>query len=154
MAKPIFQAGLTGAQEKLRLVVPLPGLRTPQGTMPKPVVALNTRPCEEPWEPGAGSPRSSHPAVCSRENRIQTTPHPTPAHLPAFCPLTSATPTGAQTMRAAGARRGGGPEMTQNHTRPHLRSPAGLRQSSWPPYRKTISFDDIKLHELFLNFGD
>lgn len=99
--------------------------------MPKLVVALNTRPCEEPWEPGAGSPRSSHPAVCSRENRIQTTPTPRRPICPAFCPLPSATPAGAQTRRAAGARRGGGPAMTQNHTRPHLRSPAGLRHS--PP---------------------
>lgn len=32
-------------------------------------------------------------------------------------------------MRAAGARRGGGTEMTQNHIRPHLLNLAGLRHS-------------------------
>lgn len=50
---------------------------------------------------------------------------------PAFCPLTSATSAGAQTMRAAGARRGGGTELTRNPTRPHLLNLAGLRHS--PP---------------------
>lgn len=44
-----------------------PGQGMPQGKMPRLVLALNTRPCEEPqlWEQGAGNPRSSHPLICS-----------------------------------------------------------------------------------------
>lgn len=65
------------------------------------------------------------------EETVSKPPPPPPAHLPSYLPLALATPVGQQTMRAAGARRGGGTEMTQNHTRPHLLNPAGLRHG--PP---------------------
>lgn len=131
MPSPLSQAALTGEQKKLGPAKLFPVTSRPgdaSGKMPRFGRALNTRPCKEPqpWEPGTGRPRSNHPYLLLR--KVYQPPW---RIYPVLCPLPSATPAGVPTMRAAGARRGGGTEMTQNHTRPHLLNPAGLRHS--PP---------------------
>lgn len=73
------KAGLPGAQEQLSLVAPSP--QAAWGCLKEDIqagLALNTRPCKEPrpWEPAAGSPRSSYPLICSRGNTIQASPGP------------------------------------------------------------------------------
>lgn len=102
----------------------------PQGKKSRLILALTTRPYKEPqsWEPGPGSPKTTYSLICSRRNSIQV---PWPLY-PALCPLPSTTPASVPTMQAAGARRGGGTRMTQNHTRPHLLSPVGLATALLP----------------------
>lgn len=70
-------------------------LGMPRWTMPRLILVLNIRPCKEPqpWAPGAGSSRSSHPLICSLGNSIQA-PTPTPAHLPSSLPLALRHPSG------------------------------------------------------------
>lgn len=105
----------------------------PRGKMLRFVLALNTRPCKEskPGSQGQGVLGVATPSSAPEEIVSKPTPTSTPPICPGLYPLPSATPAGQQTMRVAGARRGGGTEMTQNHIRPHLLNPAVLHHS--PP---------------------
>lgn len=139
MSSPRSQAGPPEAQQK-----PGPGGPRHQGAWrvtrgpggcPRRMLRL-TPPC--PPGParspalgeGQGVPGAATPPLLPRK-QYPRPPSPRPI-CPALCPLPSATPAGQQTMRAAGARRGGGTETAQNHVRPHL-TPAGLRRGPRPP---------------------